>query len=200
MTTLLNKTALKSSKSDILGGVRREDCSLAIWERAPMKGADALIAGDIADLRMTAPIDGLNVTLSAEMVKAGYPAIRARDELTLDIVRLAEIYGQIIEASAAEVRVEVVTTDSCRKWHADYVSARLITTYAGTGTDWLDEADVERVKQGLEPIRINTLGTGDVGVFKGKLATGEPAIHRSPPIAGTGEKRLLVVLNPPVEA
>ncbi len=200
MTTLLCRTALTSSSPEILGEVRRPDCSLAIWQRAPLAGADALIAGDATDVRFTAPIAALTAKLSAELVGAGFPAILARDELTKDIVRLAEIYGPIIEASAVEIRVEVVTTDSCRKWHADYVSARLITTYAGTGTNWLDGADADRVKKGLEPTRINSLEAGDVGVFKGKLATGEPAIHRSPPIAGTGEKRLLVVLNPPAES
>ena len=40
------------------------------------------------------------------------------------------------------------------------------------------------------------MSPGDAGIFKGKIATDTPAIHRSPPIAGTGEKRLLLVLNP----
>ena len=39
--------------------------------------------------------------------------------------------------------LEVVRTDSCRKFHADYVTARLITTYLGEGTQWLDEADAD---------------------------------------------------------
>ncbi|MEO0057370.1 MAG: hypothetical protein RIT17_820, partial [Pseudomonadota bacterium] len=79
---------------------------------------------------------------------------------------------------------------------ADYVRARLITTYAGEGTDWLDAADAARVAAGQEPRQINRMATFDVGLFKGKLATDHPAIHRSPPIAGSGGARLLLVLNP----
>lgn len=158
-----------------------------------------LIEAEASDVRFVAPVSGLSAMLLAEMEQAGFPAIAARDDLANDIAEMAELYCSIIKDTAVDVRIEFVTTDSCRKWHADYVTARLITTYVGTGTQWLEGADADRVKQGLEPLRINTLGAGDVGVFKGRLIEGEPAIHRSPPIAGTGEKRLLVVLNPLTE-
>jgi hypothetical protein len=49
---------------------------------------------------------------------------------------------------------------------------------------------------GNEPERINTMAAGDVGLFKGRHWTEAPAIHRSPPIAETGETRLLLVLDP----
>ena len=58
-----------------------------------------------------------------------------------------------------ELRLEVVRTDSCRKFHADYVTARLITTYAGEGTDWLADADAARVAAGAA-----TLGPGAAGI------------------------------------
>ena len=101
-----------------------------------------------------------------------------------------------MDLARIELRLEVVRTDSCRKFHADYVSARLITTYVGAGTDWLDDAEAAHLAASGEPRRINRMAAFDVGLFKGKLATERPAIHRSPPIAGTGAKRLLLVLNP----
>ena len=101
-----------------------------------------------------------------------------------------------MKLDAVSVRLAIVTSDSCRKFHADYVKARLITTYVGTGTQWIDGKDAERVARGQDPVRINTLGAGDVGLFKGKIATRYPAIHRSPPIARTGETRLMLVLDP----
>ena len=97
------------------------------------------------------------------------------------------------------MRLAIVTTDSCRKFHADYVKARLITTYVGTGTQWIEGADVARVAKGAEPSRINTLNACDVGLFKGKMWTQSPAIHRSPPIEDSGERRLTLVLDPPRE-
>jgi hypothetical protein len=44
---------------------------------------------------------------------------------------------------------------------------------------------------------IGQMQPGQVGLFKGRLAVAEPAVlHRSPPIAGTGQRRLLLVLDP----
>jgi hypothetical protein len=116
--------------------------------------------------------------------------------LVEDAARLGELFCAAMDLAKLELRLEVVRTDSCRKFHADYVTARLITTYVGEGTDWLDENDAARVAAGETPRHINRLAPFDIGLFKGKLATERPAIHRSPPIAGTGAARLLLVLNP----
>jgi hypothetical protein len=41
------------------------------------------------------------------------------------------------------------------------------------------------------------MAIGEVGIFKGRLWAEEPSIlHRSPPIAASGERRLLLVLDP----
>jgi len=46
--------------------------------------------------------------------------------------------------------------------------------------------------------RQRALATGTVGLFKGRVLAGDDAIvHRSPPIVGTGEDRLLLVLDGP---
>ena len=46
-----------------------------------------------------------------------------------------------------------------------------------------------------------SLAPGAVGLFKGRILAGEQAIvHRSPPIAGTGEARLLLVIDSPPPA
>jgi hypothetical protein len=86
------------------------------------------------------------------------------------------------------LRLERVTGDACKRWHADYVSVRLICTYRGAATRWIEQpGDRQRA-----------LATGTVGLFKGRVLAGDDAIvHRSPPILGTGEDRLLLVLDGP---
>lgn len=113
-----------------------------------------------------------------------------------DILDLYHLFGEMIQYPKIEVRVELVTGNSCWKFHSDCVEMRLIATYAGRGTQWIDQDDIDRAANGLEPLHINELEPGDVGLFKGKLKTTQPGIHRSPPIDCTGEKRLLLVLNP----
>ncbi len=197
MTLLLEDSARLSASEDVLQDIRSPGCNLAIWKRSVPLGCEQVRDEMDRDIRFSAPLAELAQLLRAELSNAQVPASDKTEALIGDVAMLARLYCSAMDISAVELRLEIVTTDSCRKFHADYVNARLITTYAGTGTQWLSNDDAERVRQGLEPGTINTLSAGDVGLFKGKLATETPAIHRSPPISGTGEKRLLLVLNPP---
>lgn len=112
-----------------------------------------------------------------------------------DILSLARRFTAFMAVEAVQLRLEGVTTDACRKIHADYTDLRLITSYAGPGTDYLarsakpDESNLKR------------LTTGDIGLFKGRFyaAGHEPCLHRSPPIAGTGQARLVLVIDSPLD-
>jgi hypothetical protein len=198
MTTLLVSPARIAADPAVLGTIADPDCSLAVWQRPGFADFTPLTAGSPDDLRFTSTPDALAADLARALAEAGFgggPALHAA--LVEDAVQLAHGFCAAMDLARFELRLEVVRTDSCRKFHADYVTARLITTYVGEGTDWLDTADAARVAAGDAPRRINRLAPFDVGVFKGKLASDTPAIHRSPPIAGSpGGVRLLMVLNP----
>lgn len=196
MTELALSNVARSSVPDVLAEIRDPDCNLAIWERDVLSSYANLLDPMPRDVRFESSVGELKARLEESLLEAGFCDGPEMHSLIEDVSQLAEKYASVMEARELEVRLEVVTTNSCRKWHADYVQARLITTYAGTGTQWLEASDALRVKDGLEPKAIGQMQVGDVGLFKGKLATDEPAIHRSPPIAGSGEKRLLLVLNP----
>ncbi|PLK25234.1 DUF1826 domain-containing protein [Porphyrobacter sp. TH134] len=197
MATLSPCLSRCDDQPEVLGAIRDADCNLAIWERAPFADFAPLIAGNPQDLRFTCDAAGLPALLEAGLDRGGYGGDSAlRRALISDAARLAALFCAALDLAKLELRLEVVRTDSCRKFHADYVTARLITTYVGEGTDWLDEDDAARVAAGAAPVRVRRLRAFDVGLFKGKLATETPAIHRSPPIAGTGAARLLLVLNP----
>ncbi|MFN3989618.1 MAG: DUF1826 domain-containing protein [Erythrobacter sp.] len=196
MTVLALPAALIACEAAILQQIRREDCNLAIWERAVPADFAALIEGTPQDLRFAAERAQLPTLLAAALVENGYGAPHLHAALIGDVAMLADHFCSALSLARLEVRLEVVTTDSCRKFHADYVSARLITTYVGPGTDWLDTREAEAAARGETPRRINCMKAGDVGLFKGRLATFHPAIHRSPPISQSGKRRLLLVLNP----
>lgn len=198
MATLLTPAARSAADPEVLHTIRAPDCNLAIWQRAPFADFAPLTGGTPQDLRFVSNLRRLPGTLERELRLNGFSGDAALHRvLTDDVARLAALFCAAMELATFELRLELVRTDSCRKFHADYVTARLITTYIGEGTDWLDEADAARVAAGEEPQHINRLAAFDVGLFKGKLATETPAIHRSPPIADTpGGTRLLLVLNP----
>jgi hypothetical protein len=196
MATLLSPACRCADSPEILAAIREADCNLAIWQRQPFADFSALTEGNPTDLRFETTPDEVHDALLAALAAGGFGGGALHAMLAADVAAVAARFCTSMALARFELRLEVVRTDSCRKFHADYVSARLITTYAGEGTDWLDDADAARVAAGQEPRRINRMNAFDVGLFKGKLATDRPAIHRSPPIAQTGAARLLLVLNP----
>jgi len=199
MSLLTLTSARVAPQAAVLGDIRRDDCNLAIWERRDIPDFAPLLAGAPQDLRFETSLAELPARLATGLAQGGFAAASLQPALIADASLLARHFCEALGLGRFEVRLEVVTTDSCRKFHADYVRARLITTYVGPGTDWLDSREADALARGARPERINRMQAGDVGIFKGKLASLQPAIHRSPPIAATGETRLLLVLNP-VEA
>lgn len=197
MATLLSRLSRLADTPAVLEAIRDDDCNLAVWQRQPFADFSPMVEGTPQDLRFVSDVAGLPDVLMRELAQGGFGGGAALHRLLAeDAQHLARLFCDALALATVELRLEVVRTDSCRKFHADYVTARLITTYVGEGTDWLDEADAARVASGAAPERIHRLSAFDVGLFRGKLSTDRPAIHRSPPIAETGAARLLLVLNP----
>lgn len=187
----ISRTAIGPSSAS-LQHIHEADCNLAIWQR----DLEFAVADWPKEIRLTVKMGQLHQDLSNALISSDSPASPMLGALLEDVVHLAEKFARIAKVDRLNLRLAVVESDSCRKFHADWVTMRLITTYAGIGTQWLDDEDAKRVSREEEATNIYTLATGDVGIFKGRLATDRPAIHRSPPIAGTGVRRLLLVLDP----
>lgn len=179
---------------DTLAGIRDRDRALTLWQRpvpvalaAPL---DQLDLDGIDDLELTIDLPVAGATIEAALEAAGYDGPAAA-LLTQDIAHLATRFADIAGGGQLKLRLEVVETDACRRFHADFVTYRLITTYRGQATQWVRAARPNAVAQ---------MRAGEVGIFKGRMLLDEPPIlHRSPPIAATGEQRLLLVLDPVTE-
>ena len=92
------------------------------------------------------------------------------------------------------MRTETVTNDACRKFHADNVHARLITTYIGPGTEYGVPKDAC-----CPPEQVHQAPSGAAMLLKGlkwPTSNERQLKHRSPPIEGTGIIRFVVVLEP----
>ena len=74
----------------------------------------------------------------------------ARDFLRDDLTFLVREFGRVLGHPRLRVGLAVVRSDSCRKLHTDYVTLRMLCTYAGPGTEWLRNDDVRR--QNLERV------------------------------------------------
>ena len=145
------------------------------------------------DLRIV--LDGSPERIGAELgeVFDDCAAFRA------DLLALLERFLALTGGPTARLRLERITGDACRRWHADDVALRLLCTYVGPGTQILPMPEAAAVLAGAEPPTTATawsVSTGDVVVLPGRRhPTAVPVVHRSPPIAGTGDVRLLLVID-----
>jgi hypothetical protein len=180
-----------------LSAFLRTGCAAALWQRqlSPKLQAwiDKLDPGKLPSTRIILKPQEARDFIAELFEESELPAGPEQDMLVADVARLTQIFSDFLDPPYLRVRLDVVTTDACRKFHIDAVTARLVCTYRGTGTQYGISSD------GVEPDRVFTVPTGAPILLRGTLWTDNhplKLLHRSPPIEGTGETRLVLVLDP----
>ena len=166
--------------------IHNRDCPYYLEQRAqPLSDATlaAILALEPFSQRFAGPIAALDAHLN------DFP-----DDLTNDVSDLANRFADMMAINEVRLRIERVDTNACKKVHADYTDVRLITTYAGPGTDI--------ALHGKDGCCMDRVPTCWIGLFKGRTYAQDhpPCFHRSPPVGDTGEKRLLLVIDTPPQA
>lgn len=180
-----------SGMVDLIAGAMLEQSELLTWRRSvPRDVANAFAELDLRafdDIRLRGSALDILTKLGHHLGALQWPDIvhqHVRDDV-----------GQMIMASAERspsytLRLEHVCDDACRKFHKDRTDIRIITTYRGRGTEWVDVASAES-----EP-PIHRLEPFEFGAFLGKRAdTHQRILHRSPPIEPADLSRLVLVLD-----
>ncbi len=186
-----------ADNADGLSAIHGSDCAAAIWHRRPLPGFQAWLDGlapeRLPKARVILRAEDVREAVATICEASGTPAGPERDLLVDDVAAMADIFAGLMPTRYLRLRLDVITTNACRKFHIDAVTARLICTYRGTGTQYGNAA------AGSEPGQIFTVPTGAPILLRGTLWPVSPKsglLHRSPPIAGTGETRLVLVLDP----
>lgn len=196
-TNVLVETVVQDGKRDVLDAISSPGCAVAVWHRRLQfqDWIDALAPDSLPEARLVLRPDHVGDEIAA--VWAGRISDCAnRRKLIGDIALLAKLFARIMKIGHVRLRLDVLTDDACRRFHLDNVAARLLCTYRGRGTEY------GRSRAGEDPHTIYDLPTGSVGVFRGRRwpdPERSGVLHRSPPIAGLGETRLLLVIDPPGE-
>ncbi|MEX0278178.1 MAG: DUF1826 domain-containing protein [Ruegeria sp.] len=180
-----------------LSAIKKAGCAATIWQRQPLPRFQNWI-----DRLRTEELPRARVVLRPERVRNAMidlveacelPACDERSMLVDDIAALADIFARVMRAPYLRIRLDVITTNACRKFHIDAITARLICTYRGSGTQYGIST------HGADPRNVRSVPTASPMVMRGTLwpADAQPGfVHRSPPIEGTGETRLVLVLDP----
>jgi hypothetical protein len=106
---------------------------------------------------------------------------------------LAPRFARLMNCGSIRIRFECVSHNACKKIHADYTDLRLIMTLKGQGSEYIPFGMPKEERY------LKRMEAGQVGLFKGRLFREDhsPCYHRSPQIEGTGETRLLLVIDTP---
>ncbi|NLI25943.1 MAG: DUF1826 domain-containing protein [Acetobacter sp.] len=110
--------------------------------------------------------------------------------LISDVLDLAKMYSDISGHQNLRIRLEKITTDSCRKFHVDCIDLRLLRTYVGPGVQWTTDNGCS----------VHEAPAGAVVFLKGKHFPGwesaETILHRSPPLSSRpSEERIRLLLT-----
>ncbi|MDT6920039.1 DUF1826 domain-containing protein [Pseudomonas atacamensis] len=188
--------------------ILEDQTNLAVWQRQlPVHIADfaqlvlSLNEPLAESLCLELPDEDAEPDLAG--LAAGLRDLQVFEGFMSDLKWLISAFACLLGARRIGVRLRVLDKAMCPRFHVDHVPVRLITTYAGIGSQWLEEGAMDRLQLGQanaepqDPASIRQLNSGDVALLKGEKWHGNEGfglIHRSPQPA-PGERRLLLTLD-----
>lgn len=192
----------------VLTEVLRDEVNLAVWQRRlPAQVEDfaaALLArGEPLAQSMTLELATPDVAPNLNGLVAQYAELPGQAAFLADVTWLVRAYACLLDARRIGLRLRALDKAMCPRFHVDHVPLRLISSYAGIGSQWLEEGAMPRSglgRSGAEPQdeqSIQRLDAGHVALAKGEKWQGNEGrglIHRSPQ-PPAGERRLLLTLD-----
>jgi hypothetical protein len=185
-----------ADKPENLRAFLKPGCAAAIWRRQPsadfQNWINDLDPSVLPQGRVVLNPEGARSVVTELCEMSQTPPCPQRDLLIDDVVALAVIFADLMQSPYLRLRLAAVTSNACRKFHIDAITGRLVCTYRGIGTQY----GISR--NGRDPSLVFTVPTGAPILLRGTHWPEKPAsglLHRSPPIEGSGETRLVLVLD-----
>ncbi|MHC0448889.1 MAG: DUF1826 domain-containing protein [Candidatus Lariskella arthropodorum] len=190
----------------VLTDIYKEDINIAIWRR---RLHDELFALSNSNLNLSSHFSSISIVAQPENVYQSLsdklPEFSFKNCLIEDISLLTDMFCYLFNLKQAGIRLAILDKAMCPRFHVDRVPCRLITTYKGVGTQWLNNCDVDRNILGSVDYpfidqkyqKIEELNVGDVALLKGESWIGNERrglVHRSPDI-NQDELRLLLTID-----
>ncbi|WNZ58427.1 DUF1826 domain-containing protein [Microbulbifer sp. MKSA007] len=196
------RRSVSADTGEILADIFQTDINMAIWQRELPKD----IAYNCQSLLNSAVHPNRRIllpTTKIDRLAEVLPELKPYPHLCADIQLLADMFSYLFELSGVGIRLTTLSGAMCPKFHVDRVPCRLITTYLGTGTEWLTPDSIDphtldlKANQEFPSTSINHLACGSVALLKGELWEGNEGfglIHRSPSV-DPGQLRLLLTFD-----
>jgi hypothetical protein len=211
MPSPLSRSSVENTTPNVLSDIYREDTNIVIWQRNLSNELTAAVSEFLQKNATKAAVLAVTPQDTHDVLKDTFGESEALTALSDDIALLVDMFCCLFDLKQAGLRLTILDRAMCPRFHFDRIPCRLVTTYQGIATQWLNHAVVDRSKLGagnqgksdeesglfnnLEDI--NRLSEGDVALLKGENwdeTEGAGLVHRSPPVSA-GERRLLLTLD-----
>jgi len=191
-----------------LASILEDEINLAVWQRQlPLHVADfaklLLSLNEPYAEAMSLELADEDTEPDLTGLASGFSDLEGYEGFIADLKWLVSAFACLLGARRIGLRLRALDKAMCPRFHVDHVPVRLITTYAGIGSEWLKEGEMDRQQLGKplaepqEKSRIQQLVSGEVALLKGEKWHGNEGfglIHRSPQPA-PGERRLMLTLD-----
>ncbi|TFY93339.1 DUF1826 domain-containing protein [Pseudomonas nabeulensis] len=190
----------------VLSEILEDGVNLALWQRQlPLHIAEfgALLVAlnePLADA-MVIELNNEDAAPNLQGLASSCRDLEGYEGFIADVAWLVSAFACLLGAKRIGVRLRLLDKAMCPRFHVDHVPVRLITTYAGVGSQWLREGVMDRrqlSQPDAEPSeRIEQIQCGEVALLKGTKWHGNEGyglIHRSPALKAD-ERRLILTLD-----
>lgn len=186
----------------VLTDVLQDGVNLAVWRRRlPPQLEDfaevVVSLGQPLSDQWVMDVDEQQMPVMSDLLREAAD-LQGYEAFVADVAWLVAAYTCLVGARRVGLRLRVLTGPMCPRFHVDNVPLRLLTTYAGPGSEWLREQESPRGELHTAQVPVNNiqkLHVGEVAVLKGEKWQGNEGaglVHRSP----SGQQgRLLLSLD-----
>lgn len=210
--TSFQRRSYIGNESHELSEIYNDEINISIWQR---KIDDHLlkVASEIIEADPRLQISKL--IKPEEVEETLFSKLGLGDDILYfseDIKELVNMFCYLFNLKRVGFRLSVLDRAMCPRFHVDMVPCRLITTYQGIATEWIEHCQVNRSKLGAashgktddesgvysKNSDIQKLKVGHVALLKGEgwnNNSGGGLVHRSPDVKNDKDKRLLLTLD-----
>jgi len=208
-----------SRQPEVLADIAQKGINICIWNRPRRPEWNHAITKILTHpnklhLDLTAPSANEIAAFIQSQTVPDPETSASVESLAADIFDLSRRFAALAEIKHPRVRLTRIEDEGCALFHADTLVLRMLCTYAGPGTQWLENNNVRRDELGcrgrtlaeataaivVHSEKIRTLPEAHVAIVKGRLYEEEKhnaLVHRSAPLRHPADYRLRLCIDYP---
>ncbi len=211
ITDVISRQSSAAKDANVFTDIYREDTNIVVWQRDVSSELNIAVNHFLKNHSKKTAILAVTPESTSKVLCDTFGESNMMTALSDDITLLVDMFCCLFDLECAGLRLTVLDRAMCPRFHVDRIPCRLVTTYQGIATEWLNHNVIDRSKLGagnggksdeesglFKSVEdINRLSEGDVALLKGENwddTQGAGLVHRSPAVT-TGECRLLLTLD-----